>query len=230
MEVVAWFEYGLMAAYASVSSNQFALEAQSRGWLLGQYNNYYWMNASMMDVQEWFISVLHDALDLYVPLGLRGIQLDDHFGYPVSLGGSTTVMNSFMHRVHTMVELFRVRHRNTLLLSLSPSILSMSLGTYSVDWDLWGEHKLYDEVIPQLYRSDINSYTSIFQETIASISATTKSLFTASGIRVDGSGSSTPESDVSEMMQYTNDYGIGNCIWYARGILETYPNAFPMEW
>eukprot|EP01031_Cornospumella_fuschlensis_P044769 gene44769-54751_t len=140
MEVVAWFEYGLMASYGSVASNAFATEAQSRGWLIGQYNNFYWMNASMVDVQDWFISVLRDALEQYTPLGLRGIQLDDHFAYPVSLGGSAPVMNDFMQRVHDMV-----RDCGKSEISLAPSILSLSSGTYSVDWDLWGRQQLYDE-------------------------------------------------------------------------------------
>lgn len=230
MEVIAWFEYGLMAAYSSVEGNAFAMEVQSRGWLLGQHNNYYWMNASMIEVQDWFISLLHDALSHYAGRGLRGIQLDDHFGYPQSLGGSTVVMNEFMSKIHKMVHRFNGRDGKNSILSLAPSIKSMSLDTYCVDWDLWGQQNLYDEVIPQLYRSDIDSYTAIFQDTVASISPITKSLFIASGIRLDGSGSPTPQVDLMQMIEYTKDQGVGNSIWYGRGIIETYPNIFMSEW
>ena len=234
MEVIAWFEYGLMTSYAAVEGHAFAMEVQSRGWLLGEHNNYYWMNASMIEVQDLLTSLLHDALTHYAGKGLNGIQLDDHFGYPESLGGNTAVMNTFMTKIRNMVARFNVRQQEAgkppVLLSLAPSIKSMSLDTYCVDWDLWGEQKLYDEVIPQLYRSDITSYISIFQDTMNSISPTTKSLWIASGIRLDGSGSPTPQADVTQMIQYTKSYGIGDAIWYGRGIIETYPDSFLLEW
>lgn len=231
MEVIAWFEYGLMTSYALIETNAFATEVQSRGWMLGEHNNYYWMNASMIEVQDWFVSLLQDSVNHYSPLGLKGIQLDDHFGYPVSLGGSISVMNEFMNKIHHMVESYNSNQEESkILLSLAPSIQSMSLETYSVDWDLWGQQNLYDEVIPQLYRSDINSYISIFQDTIANISFSTKSLLIASGIRLDGSGSSTPQADVEQMIQYTKAQGKGNSIWYSRGIIETYPDIFTLIW
>jgi hypothetical protein len=85
-------------------------------------------------------------------------------------------------------------------------------------------------VIPQLYRSDYSSFVSIFNETCQGVTKNTRKLLIASGIRVDGSGPSTPEKDVQLMMDYSNSFSVGNSVWYARGILETYPEIFSEEW
>lgn len=230
VEVVAWFEYGLMSAYQS-APNSFSTKVKQLGWELGLYNSFYWMNPSLSDVQGFLNGIIRDCLENYVDEGLLGVQLDDHFAYPVALGGTKTVMDNLMKSVHNTVQDCKANFpQSKILLSLAPSILSLSTDTYSVDWNSWGNQKLYDEVIPQLYRSDYKSYASIMSETWNSISSQTKTLFIASGIRVDGSGASTPEDDVNKMIDLSKTYSVGNSIWYCRGILETYPKSFPSEW
>ena len=52
-----------------------------------------------------------------------------------------------------------------------------------------------------------------------------------SGIRCDGSGSSTSWNDLSAMIDYSvNDKSVGVCIWYSNGILNTYPTQFHQLW
>ena len=88
IEVYAWFEYGLMTSYGGIN-NDFARYAQGKGWILGQYNNaFYWMDPSNTDVLHFIAGIMKDAILNYGPKGLRGVQLDDHFATPVSLGRS----------------------------------------------------------------------------------------------------------------------------------------------
>eukprot|EP00002_Diphylleia_rotans_P013844 TRINITY_DN2695_c0_g1_i1.p1 TRINITY_DN2695_c0_g1~~TRINITY_DN2695_c0_g1_i1.p1 ORF type:complete len:378 (-),score=47.83 TRINITY_DN2695_c0_g1_i1:291-1424(-) len=225
LEIYAWFEYGLMCSYGDLS-NAFASTVSRKGWVLGQYNSFYWMDPGRADVGDFMVGILRDAIDGYAALGLKGVQLDDHFGSPVSLGATASEVNALMSRISA-----DIRARNPAMVrSLSPSILSLSKNTYQADWNAWGSQRYYDEVLPQLYRSDYASYKSIFDETIRSISSTTRSLFLAAGVRVDGSGSPTPWNDVNSMIQYSKQNGVGNSIWYARGILDLYPQYFGTTW
>ena len=85
---------------------------------------------------------------------------------------------------------------------------------------------MYDEVIPQLYRSTFQDYELVFNQTMKGVSSRTNQLWTASGVRLNGSGEPTPESDLQQMMTYSEKNGKNNVIWYAEGIIDIYPDLF----
>ena len=100
-------------------------------------------------------------------------------------------------------------------------------------------YNYFNEYIPQLYYTSsatfeqqldytINEITKYLNDTAANNVINNELL---SGIRCDGSGSSTSWNDLSTMIEYSvNDKNIGVCIWYANGILNTYPNQFQQLW
>ena len=221
VEIVAWFEYGLMCSYDNLQGT-FASYASSSGWVMGQYSNFYWMDPSNKDVQSFLTGLITDAIKGYAGKGLVGVQLDDHFASPVALGGSVAAMNSIARLVQRSI-------KNTSpasIFSLSPSPLDQALNSYSVDWNKWGTDSLYDEVIPQLYRSTFQDYELVFNQTMKGVSSRTNQLWTASGVRLNGSGEPTPESDLQQMMTYSEKNGKNNVIWYAEGIIDIYPDLF----
>lgn len=58
-EVVAWFEYGLIAAYGSLDSNPFGAYADTQeGWVLGEEGSFFWLNASQPDVLSFLSNLL----------------------------------------------------------------------------------------------------------------------------------------------------------------------------
>jgi uncharacterized lipoprotein YddW (UPF0748 family) len=222
LEVYAWFEYGLMASYGSLDGN-FAAYANSQGWILGQYSNFYWMDPRNASVVEFLVDIMNDAVSGYASKGLKGVQLDDHFACPVSLGCTTGDMNLAASTVSAKVS-------SSVKLSLSPATLSFALNTYNVDWNSWGSSGYYDEVIPQLYYSSYSSFQSEFTNTVSKLSSSTKSKWVATGIRVDGTGASTPWADVNNMIYLCNANSMGASVWYAKGIVETYPTNFQNIW
>ena len=130
VEIVAWFEYGLMCSYDNLQGT-FASYASSSGWVMGQYSNFYWMDPSNKDVQSFLTGLITDAIKGYAGKGLVGVQLDDHFASPVALGGSVAAMNSIARLVQRSI-------KNTSpasIFSLSPSPLDQALNSYSVDWN-----------------------------------------------------------------------------------------------
>jgi uncharacterized lipoprotein YddW (UPF0748 family) len=222
MEVYAWFEYGLIAAYGEIN-NDFAHEAKSRGWILGQEGEgFIWMDPDNNEALTFFSGILQDCWTNYSKLGLKGLQLDDHFSSPVSLGRTKESMDNAMQRVRKELQVLD----KEVFLSLAPSPLDQALNSYNVDWNTWGSLNLFDEVIPQLYRSSFQSFKRLFDETLKGISSTTRKYFKASGIRVDGSGDPTPLNDVKKSIEYSESYLIGTSIWYCKDIVELYPDIY----
>jgi len=228
IEVHAWFEYGLMPSYGSIN-NDFAKYAQAQGWILGQYNNFYWMDPDNMDVLRFLGDIMTDAILQYGSKGLRGVQLDDHFASPISLGKTTKSMDSAMQYIRQTISGVASTTVPTTVLSLSPCTLACAADPYNVLWDSWGSLNYYDEVIPQLYRSTYESFKSEFDYTDATLSSSTNQKWTSSGIRVDGSAP-TPWADVNNMLWYSNAKMKGSVVWYAHGIIEIYPSEFVNVW
>ena len=230
IEVFAWFEYGLIAAYGSIN-NDFAREAEQKGWILGQEGQgFVWMDPDNSDVLSFLVNIMNDCWINYSSQfqNFKGLQLDDHFSSPVSLGKTKESMDNAMKYLNE-----NLKFNNNMLLSLSPSTLSQALNTYNVDWNYWGNNDWYREVIPQLYRSTYEDYKSILDITYNSVSDKTKQYFVASGIRVDGSGEPTSWKDVAAMIELTSSplyNNMGESIWYARGIIELYPTQFKHIW
>ncbi len=61
IDVYAWFEYGLMPSYGGIN-NEFAEEAEARGWVLGQYSGFYWLDCANIDVLSFLSGILNDAM------------------------------------------------------------------------------------------------------------------------------------------------------------------------
>jgi uncharacterized lipoprotein YddW (UPF0748 family) len=141
VQVLAWFEYGLMASYGDLS-NKFASVADSRGLILGQADNFFWLDGRKAEVQQLLLGMLVDAQAGYGSSGLMGVQLDDHFAFPVALGGSAADMTSIMQTIHNG---FHARFPSSLF-SLSPATVDMALQKYAVDWVSWMNADYFSEV------------------------------------------------------------------------------------
>lgn len=228
IEVYAWFEYGLMPSYGSIN-NDFARYAESSGWILGQYNGFFWLDPRNSDVIAFLGNIMLDAVNGYASKGLKGVQLDDHFASPVSLGRTAADMDAAAAYIRSVIPASTPTSPAPAL-SLSPSTLSFSISTYNVDWNKWGQSDYYDEVIPQIYRTTFASFKSEFDHMVLAVGDSTQSKWVGSGIRVDGSGDSTAWPEVNDMIEYCTSHRQGAVVWYARGILETYPSNFQSVW
>jgi uncharacterized lipoprotein YddW (UPF0748 family) len=171
-----------------------------------------------------------DAVEGYASRGLAFVQLDDHFAFPVSLGGTTSVMNTAMQYVRSALNSAIIKTGSTTKLSFAPCTYDTAVSKYAVDWKGWGDIGYFDELIPQLYRTTFSTFQSEFDYTTSILSTTSKSLWVASGVRLDGSGDSTAENELGMMLAYSTQHGVGNSVWYARGIIETYPSLFQSLW
>lgn len=236
VEVFAWFEYGLMAAYGSIN-NDFARYADKNGWILGNYNNFLWLDPASDDVVSFLSGLLQDAALGYgiEAGGLRGVQLDDHFAAPTALTGSDlNVMDEAMKSIRE--DWNAATGEQGMQLSLSPNPLDTSVASYNVDWNQWAAWGLYDEVVPQLYRTSFTSFKAVYDGTVAATCPQAQAKWAACGVRVDGSGAPTPWTDVQAMIGYCSaaagqlSGGRGTAVWYAHGVLDLYATEFSELW
>ncbi|MEY2984808.1 MAG: hypothetical protein RLZZ568_1425 [Cyanobacteriota bacterium] len=88
LQVIPWFEFGFMAPAASewVKAHPDWLTHNAQGetiWLEGKKHPRVWLNPLQPDVQALITAL---ALEIITHYDVDGIQFDDHFGYPSSLG------------------------------------------------------------------------------------------------------------------------------------------------
>lgn len=116
------------------------------------------------------------------------------------------------------------------LLSLAPNILPLASTDYAVPWNTWYGMDLFDEYVPQTYRTTYEAFVQVLKQQLSSLPANAANRVIA-GIRVNG-GTPTEWQDVNEMIDYVEQVaGIeGLSVWYVRGILETYPTQFHGIW
>ncbi|XP_077866349.1 uncharacterized protein LOC144341586 [Saccoglossus kowalevskii] len=217
MEIYAWFEYGLMAAYGGPSSNAFSQYAYNHGWVRGEARGYTWLIASHSDVLAFMAGIMQDAIDNYPEID--GVQLDDHFSQPSDFG--------ILHGTMTSAAEYILREIPQGLVSLSPATMDWSRDYSNVDWEKWYNDDLgFFEYIPQLYYDNYNSFNHELTDTINRVGKD----WLLTGVRVNGSGPDTPWAEVEKMLDRCEVENIAYVIWYSEGIIETYPDQFANYW
>ena len=148
-----------------------------------QYNfsvNNVWLNPIYPDVQNFLLNLILEVVKNY---DLDGIQLDDRFAMPVELGydpftvrlyqqehqGKSPPSNpresewmrwradkltAFMARIYQAVKAVKPN----CIVSVSSNPKNFAYKLYLQDWQTWVEKGIVDEVILQLYRSDLDKF------------------------------------------------------------------------
>lgn len=200
LAIIPWFEYGLMVPASSslvqrhpswVTQNiagQKVTRPHSQNFasylpaflrnlafeITGA--NLAWLNPTHPEVQEFFTSLIVEVVSQY---DIDGIQLDDHFGWPVTLGydpdtvklyqkehwGRRPPQNSrdpewmnwrarklteFMTKISRAVK----AKKPGCIVSLSPNPATFAYQEYLQDWQTWAKKGLIDEVVVQIYRNN----------------------------------------------------------------------------
>lgn len=183
--VIPWFEFGFMApADSELARLHPEWLAQRRDgstiWKEGTHDRV-WLNPFHAEVQQFILDLIVEIVDKY---DLDGIQFDDHFGLPVEFGYEpTTVLmyqkaiqsppsndaretfwirwradriNEFMARVFHAVK----SRKQKCIISLSPNPFHFALPAHLQDWFTWERREYIEELIVQVYRSDIKRFNT----------------------------------------------------------------------
>lgn len=184
--VIPWFEFGFMSTAESelVARRPDWLTQRQDGskiWQEGQYQRV-WLNPFKPEVQQFILDLILEVVTQY---DIDGIQFDDHMGLPSDFGydpytialykkenpGKEPPKNpkdpawlrwradkitEFMGR---MVRTIKAR-KPYITVALSPNAQKFSYENYLQDWVTWRRKGYVDELLLQVYRSDINSFVN----------------------------------------------------------------------
>jgi uncharacterized lipoprotein YddW (UPF0748 family) len=194
MQVIPWFEYGLMepATAEVVKANPEWLLRRSNGSPLYAMHGAnlntsplkdlrVWLNPAHPQVRARFIGLIGEIVQR---CGVDGIQLDDHFAWPVELGydaytralykadtgreppANYTDRYWMKWRRQQLTALLRElrsslndlgRPRRTVI-SLSPGPFRFAYNHWLQDWELWAVGSLVDDLIVQNYAYSVKGF------------------------------------------------------------------------
>lgn len=179
MRVIPWFEYGLMVPPQSAIARQYSLlsldihgNIQRIQGANGKQDPHAWLNPSCDRVRKFMVDLITDVVNRYP---VAGIQLDDHFAFPVELGYDLLTQQLFQHQNLARLNWNQWRaaqltallsqivssvksSRSDCLISISPNPLSFSKSRYLVDWQQWHDLGLIDELVLQVYRDRLDVF------------------------------------------------------------------------
>lgn len=189
IRVIPWLEYGLMILPDTPLDQQYpqwiTLDKKSSKFRIKQADSKpdhcIWLNPCHPEVQKFMVELVTELVTCY---DIDGIQLDDHFGFPIELGYDAFTQNLYKveHRgkaapqnhadpawnqwaadqvTHLLRQLFSAvkLQRRDCLLSLSPNPLKFSRRNYMADWQTWIQQGLVEELVLQVYRHGLADFS-----------------------------------------------------------------------
>ncbi len=189
IKVVPWFEYGLMEPADSEVVKQHPEWVLKRldGDPLMLMHGYQrvWLNPAHPEVRKRFIGLIIETLKR---CRLDGIQLDDHFAWPVELGYDDYTVSRYIKDTgiappqdHTNRSwmIWRRRQLTGLLrelrekldqedlptrISLSPGPFRFAYNLWLQDWELWAIGELIDDLVVQNYAYSLKGYAKDLEQ------------------------------------------------------------------
>ena len=242
MKVVPWFEYGLMEPADA------AVVEEHPEWVLSRANGdsvmkmhgkeMVWLNPAHPQVRERFIGLVVEVMKR---CRMDGLQLDDHFAWPVELGYDpyTTALYTAEFgitppRDHTnrywmtwrrrkltgLLRELRIRLEKEALpvrISLSPGPFRFAYNHWLQDWELWAIGELIDDLVVQNYAYSLRGYAKDLDQP-ALRKAREWGMPVQIGV-LAGFGKRTTSMDVlKEKVRLANDRGYGVIYFYWEGL------------
>ncbi len=182
--IIPWFEFGFMAPAGSelVKKHPNWLTRKQDGSAIKKegVEERVWLNPFHPEVQQFMLDLITEIVKNY---NIDGIQFDDHFGLPAEFGYDDYTIKLYQKEHNgqspspDFYETYWVRWRadkiNQLMkktfetiksvkpkciVSLSPNPLHFSLPAYLQDWFTWEQKGWIEELVLQIYRSDLNRF------------------------------------------------------------------------
>jgi uncharacterized lipoprotein YddW (UPF0748 family) len=189
LTIVPWFEYGFMMPPDSVLARRhpewIARRRDGSDRVIESGVERLWLNPWHPQVQEFIQGLILEIVGDYA---VDGIQFDDHFSIPVDLGYDEYTVQLYRQehlglappdnpndnnwirwRSHKLTEFIRQIYkaikgrRQSAIVSLSPNYQDFAYKFYLQDWRTWQRYGFVEELILQVYRDEIDSFTAELQ-------------------------------------------------------------------
>ncbi len=242
MKVVPWFEYGLMepASAEVVQDNPDWVLSRANGDPVTKMHGkeMVWLNPAHPQVRQRFIGLVVEVMKR---CRMDGLQLDDHFAWPVELGydpyTSALYKNEFgidpprdytnrywmTWRRRKLTGLLRdLRNRLEqeslpVRVSLSPGPFRFAYNNWLQDWELWAVGQLIDDLVVQNYAYSIKGYAKDLDQP-ALRKAREWGIPIQIGVLAGFGKRTTPMKVLKEKVRLANDRGYGVIYFYWEGL------------
>ena len=247
LQVIPWLEYGLMEpADAAVVQQHpdWVLQASDGTSVVSMHGKaMVWLNPAHPGVRQRFIGLVGEIVQR---CNVDGIQLDDHFAWPIELGydpytqalyrndtGSDPPTNVsdrawMTWRRHQLTGLLRElrqvlkqKGHNRAYVSLSPGPFRFAYNKWLQDWELWALGQLIDELVVQNYAYSVEGFAKDLEQP-ALVKASGWGLPVEIGVLAGFGGRTTPMADLSQRVQIANAQGHGVIYFYWEGLWGLY--------
>ena len=242
MKVIPWFEYGLMEPADS------AIVRQQPEWVLARADGttimtmhgkkMVWLNPAHPGVRKRFIGLVVEVMKR---CRMDGLQLDDHFAWPVKLGYDT--FTSALYETETGAPppkdhtnrywmTWRRRQLTGLLrelrerlekeslpkrISLSPGPFRFAYNHWLQDWELWAVGELIDDLVVQNYAYSLKGFAKDLNQP-ALRKARQWGLPVQIGVLAGFGKRTTPIPVLAEKKRLSNEHGYGVIYFYWEGL------------
>ncbi len=245
IEVIPWFEFGFSSSYSLDGGHIVAAfphwAAKNNLGELVVKNGFDWLSGINPEVQNYMLSLVMEVIDNY---DIDGVQGDDRLpAMPVEGGyDSVTVeiyksehagiappnnpydsnwkrwradkLNQFFWRMRDSV---KSRNEN-LILSSSPTPYPWGYDQYLQDSRYWAQNSIVDNIIPQLYRYDISSYSLTLNESLNQIRSVNPDIYFAGVLIKAGTYVISPSLLIDMLTLNRNNNVNGECLFFYEGL------------
>ncbi|QPN58053.1 family 10 glycosylhydrolase [Synechococcus sp. CBW1107] len=255
MKVIPWFEYGLMEpADAEVVRRhpEWVLQRSDGSTLYAMHGAdlktsplkdlRVWLNPSHPGVRERVIGLIGEIVQR---CGVDGIQLDDHFAWPVELGYDAYTRALFRAekgrepprdynnrewmtwRRQKLTGLLRdlratmQKERSGAVISHSPGPFRFAYNHWLQDWEIWALGQLVDELVVQNYAYSVAGFTKDLDQA-ALVKARRWGMPVQIGVLAGFGGRSTSSEVLGKKVEQVARRGLGVIYFYWEGLWGAY--------
>lgn len=242
MKVIPWFEYGLMEPSDST------IVSQNPEWVLAHADGntvmtmhgkkMVWLNPAHPEVRERFVGLVVEVMKR---CRMDGLQLDDHFAWPVKLGYDRYTSDLYENETgapppkdHTnrywmtwrrrqltgLLRELRERLEKESLpkrISLSPGPFRFAYNHWLQDWELWAVGELIDDLVVQNYAYSLKGFAKDLNQP-ALRKARQWGLPVQIGVLAGFGKRTTPIPVLAEKTRLSNEQGYGVIYFYWEGL------------
>jgi uncharacterized lipoprotein YddW (UPF0748 family) len=248
MLVIPWFEFGFMTPQTSelAMAHPEWLTQQRNGEQTSNdpAGEVAWLNPFHPQVQQFITDLVVEAVSNY---DVDGIQFDDHMSLPYTFGYDPYTVALYQQEkqkappadpkdaewtkwradkiTEFMVKLkqsIRARKPNAIV-SVSPNYAAHAYKFQLQDWPMWVKQGVADELIVQVYRSEINS----FKENLTSpeMVVAQQKIPTAVGILTGLRRRPISMGQIQSQVFAANDRGLGSVFFYLESLWDEGPES-----
>ncbi|MEM8613134.1 MAG: glycoside hydrolase family 10 protein [Cyanobacteria bacterium P01_H01_bin.105] len=229
LRVIPWFEFGFMAPADSALARRHPewLTQKADGSTVkaeGTHNRV-WLNPFHPEVQQFMLDMVGELMANYP---VDGFQVDDHFGLPAAYGYDSYTVSLYRQehngqapptdiydpewtrwRADKITDVMRrtfevVKARQpTAIMSVSPNPHEFAYKHFLQDWDTWVNQGYVEELIVQLYRSDLGRFVWEMNRDPAQMAR--RHIPTAVGVLSGLRGRPVPMERIQEQVEATRD-------------------------